>query len=251
MKDGPISKLIITKIGHRPTQFKKISDALPVLCADKNYQGLDEVLCTGRDRVETDFMPAYPNATRWSTTHHVKISTVNPTADGAPDGLWPIRFTTMQQTHVTDANLQKELLSEYEHNFKKKSQEYTKFLADKKSLFTILFGQCDEATQTEITLGANYTEDRDAGRLLAFIEQTRTVCFGGDDGGLSYGPYKQVVAIKSLNTYTNNEPQDPHGYKEKVKIKYEATKAIVGKFPNGTAALMELLSNALAPLDWT
>ena len=54
-----------------------------------------------------------------------------------------------------------------------------------------------------------------------------------------------------MNTYTNNDPQDPHGYKEQVKIKYKATKAIVGKFPNGTAALMELLSNALAPLEWT
>ena len=78
----------------------------------------------------------------------------------------------------------------------------------------------------------------------------RTVCFGGDKGCLSYGPYKQVVAIKSLNIYTKNVPQDPHGYKKQVKIKYEATKAIVGKFPNGIAALMELLSNALIPLDW-
>ena len=78
----------------------------------------------------------------------------------------------------------------------------------------------------------------------------RTVCFGGDDGGLSYGPYKQVIAIKSLNTYTNNEPQDPHGYKEQVKIKYEATKAIAGKFPNRTAALMELFSKAPDSLDW-
>ena len=73
----------------------------------------------------------------------------------------------------------------------------------------------------------------------------RTVCFGGDDVGLSYRPYKQVVAIKSLNTYT------PHCFKEQVKIKYEATKAIAGKFPNGTAALIELLSKALpALLDW-
>ena len=80
------------------------------------------------------------------------------------------------------------------------SQEYSKFLADKKSLIRILFGQCDEATHTKIAFGENYTEDRDARRLLAFIEQMRTVCFGGDDGGLSYGPCKQVVAIKSLNT---------------------------------------------------
>ena len=44
MKNSPISKLLITKTGHRPTQFKKITDTLPVLCADKNFQGLDEVL---------------------------------------------------------------------------------------------------------------------------------------------------------------------------------------------------------------
>ena len=31
MKVGPISKLIITKTGHRPTQYKKIIDTLPVL----------------------------------------------------------------------------------------------------------------------------------------------------------------------------------------------------------------------------
>ena len=114
----------------------------------------------------------------------------------------------------------------------------------------ILVGQCDEATQTKIALGANYTEDRDAGRLLAFIERMCSICFGGDDGGLSYGPYKQVVAIKSLNTYTNNDPNDPHGFKEQGKIKYEATKAIVGRFPDGTAALTHLLSKAEIALDW-
>ena len=78
----------------------------------------------------------------------------------------------------------------------------------------------------------------------------RTVCFGNDYGGLSYRPYKQVVAIKLLNTYSNNKPQGPNSFKEQVKIKYEATKAIIRKFTNGTVALMELLSKTLAPLDW-
>ena len=36
--------------------------------------------------------------------------------------------------------------SEYKRNSENKIQEYSKFLADKKSLITILFGQCDEAT---------------------------------------------------------------------------------------------------------
>ena len=92
MKVGLISKLTITETGHRPSQFYKIGDTLPVLCADKNYWGLDVVLHTRRDRVETDFMTAYRDATWWSTTHHVQISTVDP---------------QVEQTHVTVANLQK------------------------------------------------------------------------------------------------------------------------------------------------
>ena len=139
----------------------------------KNYQGLDEVLRTRRDPVKTDFMPDYPDANRWSTTHHVHITTVDPGAKVEADGLCPVRYQMMVHMHITDTNLQKELLSEYKRNSKNKSQEYAKFLADKKSLITILFGQYDEATQTKISLGDTYTADRGAGRLLAFIEQMR------------------------------------------------------------------------------
>ena len=53
-----------------------------------------------------------------------------------------------------------------------------------------------------------------------------------------------------MNNNTNDEPYVSCGFKEKIKIKYEATKRIVGKFPNRIAALKELLTNALSPLDW-
>ena len=65
MKDVTIAKLLITETGHRPTQFKKIND---IFCADKNFQGLDEVLRIGINLVESDFMPKYPNVTQWSST---------------------------------------------------------------------------------------------------------------------------------------------------------------------------------------
>jgi len=106
----PISKLTITKTGHRPTQFKKITDALSVLCADKNFRGLDEVFRTGRDLVETDFMPTYPDATQWSTTHHVQISTVSSMDVPFVDGSRPNCFEVMEQTNVFDANFQRERL---------------------------------------------------------------------------------------------------------------------------------------------
>ena len=38
MKDGLISKLLITETGYRPTHFKKVNNTLPVLCADKNSE---------------------------------------------------------------------------------------------------------------------------------------------------------------------------------------------------------------------
>ena len=166
MKDSPLSKLTITKTGHIPSQFKKISDAFSVFCEDKNYQGLDEVLCTGRDLVETDFMPAYPNANWWSTTYHVQVPTVD--SEARADDVTnkrPVTYRVLEQTIITYANLQKELLSEYKRNSKNKSQEYNKFLADKKSLIMILYGQCDGVTQTEITLGDTYTVDHDERRI--------------------------------------------------------------------------------------
>ena len=39
IKDDPISELTITETGYRPTQFKKIYNALPVFCVNKNYGG--------------------------------------------------------------------------------------------------------------------------------------------------------------------------------------------------------------------
>ena len=110
MKEGPISKLTITKTGHIPSQFKKLRDALPVFCADKNYGGLDEVPRTGQDKVEDDFMPAYPNANQLSTTHHIQIATVNrtgPLIEGTEKNERHVRHQTVQQTIVTNANLQK------------------------------------------------------------------------------------------------------------------------------------------------
>ena len=78
MEDGTIFELTITETGHRPFQFKKLYDALAVFCADKNYVGLDEVLHTGRDQVEDDFIPLYSNATLWSHTHQIQVASVRP-----------------------------------------------------------------------------------------------------------------------------------------------------------------------------
>ena len=112
---------------------------------------------------------------------------------------------------------------------------------------TIIYGQCNKATKTEIALGENYNADRQAGNPIEFLKQVCIVCFRSDDGCLSFKPYKQVVAVKLMNNYSNNKPHDPHGFKEEVKIKYYAVKVVAGRFPNGTAVMMELLGAAAAP----
>ena len=129
MKDGPIFKLLNTKTRYWPTQYKKIIDTFLVLCADKNYQGIDDVIQTGLNLVEMGFMPTYPDADQWSTTHHVESRIVNPKNTTAVNRSHPPIITMEQQTHVFDENIQKELLSEFELDSKIKSQEYSKFLA--------------------------------------------------------------------------------------------------------------------------
>ena len=74
--------------------------------------------------------------------------------------------------------------------------------------------------------------------------------FGGDDGGLSYAPYKQVVAVKLLNNFSNSKPHDTHGFKKELKIKFDSIKAIAGRFPNGTAVMMILLVVEIVLIDW-
>ena len=87
----------------------------------KNYGGLDEVLCTGRDKVGNYFMPAYPNANQWSTTHHIQVATVNPTGTmgiNAASNERLVTYEMVEQTIVMNANLLKQLLSEYKRNSK-------------------------------------------------------------------------------------------------------------------------------------
>ena len=100
--------------------------------------------------------------------------------------------------HVLNANIQKQLLSEFNQKSKIKSQEFSKFIADKKVLMVIIFGQCNEATKTKIALGATYNADCQRGNLIKFLKQVHAVCFGSNDGGLSFGPHKQVVAVEIL-----------------------------------------------------
>ena len=92
-----------------------------------------------------------------------------------------------------------------------------------------------------------YHQDRSIINVLARL---RTICYRSDNGGLSFKPYKSVVSVKSLNNFSNAKLNDPHSFKEEIKIKYDAVLAVVGKFPNEIGPMMELLKVKQTPFRW-
>ena len=77
--------------------------------------------------------------------------------------------------------------------------------------------------------------------IINFLKKICLVCFESDNGGLSFKLYKQVVSVKSLYNFSNNNPNDPYSFKEKIKIKFNTLLAVVEKFPNRTRTMIELL----------
>ena len=53
-----------------------------------------------------------------------------------------------------------------------------------------------------------------------------------------------------MNNFSNAKPNDPHRFKEELKIKYDAVLAVIGKFPNGTGPMVESLTAEVPALNW-
>ena len=249
MKDGPLSNLTITKGGQQATQYKKIIDALPVFCADKGYRFIDNVICTNTELLKATFLPTYPEPALWSSTYHVQLDVVDLLVLPDFQGVCVLRTEIQQKSHIFAPNLQNQLLLDYNQKSKLKLQEWSKLTADKKSLMNIIYGQCNNATRTEITLGTNYETICEDGELMNFLTILRTVCYGSDNLGFSFKPYKNVVVVNSLKNFSNAKPNNPHGFKEELKIKYDAVLAAVGKCLNGTGPMLELLTAEVPPLN--
>ena len=64
MKDGYLNKLVITECFHRATQFKKIHNVLSVLCGDKGYKYVDDIISKNKELDKVKHLPTYPDATR-------------------------------------------------------------------------------------------------------------------------------------------------------------------------------------------
>ena len=177
MKDGPLSKLTITKGGQRGTQYKKIIDTLPVFCANKGHKFIEDIIRTGTEQLRASFLPTYPVAGRWSNTYHVEVVTVDSTAQPGANGCRPEVVRLQEKTHIFDPNLQKQLLSEHDIQCKLKLSEWSKVLADKRSLMAIIYGQCDNAIRTKRALDTDYKIICTNAQLIRFLRLVRKVCY--------------------------------------------------------------------------
>ena len=77
MKDGCLHKLTITECSYQATQFKKIHDALPVLCVDKGFRFINNITCTNKELIKTNHLPTYPDETLYLTVVNVEINLVD------------------------------------------------------------------------------------------------------------------------------------------------------------------------------
>ena len=74
-----------------------------------------------------------------------------------------------------------------------KLQEWNKLIADKKSIMTIIFNQCNEDTRAKIAFGSLYEDNLEVGELIKFPTRVHTVCHGTNDANVLFG--SQVTKI--------------------------------------------------------
>ena len=268
--------LVISAEGNRATQYKILKDGIPVFCAENNYQAVGQIVHDMKDWDENRFYPAAPtDAERMafsrpyntllceeSVTKRVKVRKQVQDTD-------PISGTPRKKSNgdpimktvevienivtqvpiygtkwvVTDETKQKMVLGKYERKVRELEKKWNKCQEDKKLVMAMIWGQLDDDTQAQMILVASYAQARKDGDIVTFLESLRDICNGSDDGGLSYQPFKAVVAIKGVCNFTNPDVSNPHLYKKELKIKYDAMKAICGKFPFGTETLVFVMKN--------
>ena len=95
-----------------------------------------------------------------------------------------------------DENLQKIELSKYVRTVREKEKQWHRCQEQKKLLMAVVWGQLDDDTQAQMELATDYATHRKDGNIVAFLRLLRDICNGSDDGGLSYHPFKAMVAIK-------------------------------------------------------
>ena len=165
-----------------------------------------------QDWDELTFYPKPPDdATRkkFSTPYNVKICTESVKSRDGNDitGLPKFKFVDEEhfatKWHMIDENLQKIELGKYDRAVREKEKQWHRSQEQKKLLIAVVWGQLDDDTQAQMELATDYATYQKDGDIIGFLRLLCDICNGSDDGGLSYHPFKAMVAIKLLNLYSS------------------------------------------------
>ena len=231
LQDGALKGMVITDGNARSTQFEKLLLCIPTYCAEKGYTGLNEIVKNENDWDEDNFFTPEPDLSQWSKTLNIEVGK---DATGAP--------VMCDKVIITDQPLCDSKMKEYDRKNKYEHTRWNKCQEDKSALITIIHGQLDDGTKNNLELSPEYEKAVVNADLVTVIKILRKICYGTDDGGMSFKPYKATVAVKSLNNFTNPKTSNPHKFKDELKTKYKGTLAIANRFPNGTVYMEEMLS---------
>jgi len=80
----------------------------------------------------------YHDAKQWLIVMNVKIDTVDQSTASYANGVRPIIKCLTTKTHVSDENLQKQRIAEYELQKRLKQQKWDKIIVNKKVLMTLI-----------------------------------------------------------------------------------------------------------------
>jgi len=200
IQSGSLKGLTISSDGNRSTQYKILKDALPVYCVEKLYTGVGEIARKLKDWDETTFYPAQPTDVEKATfakkyrtllcVNVVEDTTVNPPVNNSTD-VYGDKWV------VFDEAIQKVVMGKYEQKVREKEKQWHRCVEHKKLLIDAVWGQLDDATQAQMELVPDYLKHRKDGDVVEFLKSLRDICNGSDDGGLSYLPFKTVVALNT------------------------------------------------------
>ena len=240
IKDGCMKGIVITDSNNRPVQFKKLMEVLPTYCVEQKFPLLGDIIRKQEDLEKDSFFSNPPDPSRWSVTINDKVGT---DAEDKP--------IMVERTIVVDQGMADRENEMYRATLGRELKKWDNLQDAKKSVLLIIRGQLDDSTMNELELMKGFQVAYEAGDIVKILEMLRAVCMGNDDGGLSYKPYKACIAVKSLNNFTIPKITDPFNYVEDLKTKFYASKALTGRFPNGTIYMETMLAQDNKTIeDW-
>ena len=154
-----ISHPTITKSRARSNQLNRILEAISAICQDKDYDCIPNIISSNTEPTQDCFLSNYLIKLQLTSKHCVEQGIVDPIIGlEASSGNSPIDHDMVENTPIFNSNPKDQQRINYNHELIVNSQEWDKYIANKKIVMEIIFDLCDEETKIEIAINSSYKE---------------------------------------------------------------------------------------------